>query len=80
MQETNLLSLDPCAVNITLHLYKSVRQVAQIDMSSTHPKREPKKPLEEVSFFSASAINCIAFCSLSAIVRHLNFHRNKKHF
>lgn len=34
----------------------------------THPNSEPKNPLDGVSFFSASAINCNAFCSLSAIV------------
>lgn len=34
----------------------------------THPKSDPKNPFEEFSFFSASAISCRAFCSLSAIV------------
>lgn len=37
----------------------------------THPNSEPKNPLDGVNFFSASAINCNAFCSLSAIVTQL---------
>lgn len=35
----------------------------------SYPKRDPRKPFEEVSFFSASAISCIAFCSASAILQ-----------
>ena len=31
------------------------------------PKRDPKKLFPEFNFFSASAISCAAFCSLSAI-------------
>lgn len=34
----------------------------------THPNNEPKNPFDEFNFFSASAINCNAFCSLSAII------------
>lgn len=34
-----------------------------------YPNRDPRKPFDEVSFFSASAISCIAFCSTSAILK-----------
>lgn len=42
---------------------------------SIYPNSDPKKPFDELSFFSASAINCNAFCSLSAMIIHvkLNF-------
>ena len=33
----------------------------------TYPKRPPKKPLDELSFFSASATKAKAFCSFSLI-------------
>lgn len=36
-----------------------------------YPKRDPRNPFDELSFFSASAINCIAFCSLSAMILHV---------
>jgi len=35
--------------------------------TNTYPNNDPKNPFDEFNFFSASAINCIAFCSLSAI-------------
>lgn len=41
-------------LNLTVHYF-------------TYPNKEPKNPLDEFNFFSASAINCRAFCSLSAI-------------
>lgn len=39
--------------------------------NNTHPNNEPKNPFEVVNFFSASAISCKAFCSLSAIFDEL---------
>lgn len=34
----------------------------------TNPNKEPKNPLDDVSFFCASAINACAFCSESPIL------------
>lgn len=40
-------------------------------MYVAHPNREPRKVFVEPNFFSASAISCNAFCSLSAILLRL---------
>lgn len=58
-----------------------------IDFSSntwntTHPNNELRNPFEFVNFFSASAINWSAFCSLSAIFMFyycLNFMHGKEY-
>lgn len=41
-----------------------------------YPNSEPKNPLEEFSFFSASSINSRPFASLSAIVMWLKMSQN----
>lgn len=46
----------------------------------THPNKDPKKPLDDVSFFSASAISMLAFCSLSPILARASKHDKEENF
>lgn len=62
----SFISLDATMVyRVRLSVYYTLESIL-----FTHPNSEPKNPLDVVNFFSASAINCNAFCSLSAIVTH----------
>lgn len=66
-----LIVTDKTNVLDEVHMIWQSRCVADF-----YPNSEPKNPLEEFSFFSASSINSRPFASLSAIVMWLKMSQN----